>query len=233
MTRRHAVCHGSWMDTATAPMTRTSHPWLTYAQVALTLLATTMLGLRTLRTANGQTLAEPNASVQAWGAVAAGTATAATAVASVLLLAQRRRPAAAALVAALGLELIVLERVAAPPRLVTALPLVFSLALFALVGRRPAGGAAPRGEAAPSWRTAAGVVALVLMVPVGLLYLMSGLVVPAPALYAVYLMYGLLLAAAALLARRRSTWALAVPPAALGLWFLVVTLGGEYLGWQA
>jgi hypothetical protein len=219
------------MDIAIAPA-RTSSRYVTYLQAALTLTAATVFGLRTMSTAGGQSLVRSGAS-QGWGTLAVGTATAATMAAAVLLLAQRRRPAAAALVVALALELLVLGRVASPPYLVTAPALALVLALFAMQGHSRAGGAVTGGTA-PSWRGAAGVVGLALMVPVGVLYLLlSGLVIPAPAIYAVYLLYGLLFAAAALFARWRSVWALAVPPTAVALWFLVVTFGGEYLGWQA
>ena len=217
------------MDTAIAPA-RTSFRYVTYLQVALTLVATTVFGLRTMSTAGGPALL-PSGVPQVWGTFAVGTATAATMLAAVLLLTQRWRPAAAALVVALGLELLVLGREASAPYQVTAPALALVLALFAMQGRRHA---APPGGTAPSWRSAAGVVGLALMVPVGVLYLLlSGLVIPAPAIYAVYLLYGLLFAAAALFARWRSVWALAVPPAAVAAWFLVVTVGGEYLGWQA
>jgi hypothetical protein len=218
------------MDTAIAPA-RTSSRYVTYPQVALTLVATTVFGLRTMSTAGGPALL-PSGVPQLWGTLAVGTATAATMLAAVLLLTQRRRPAAAALVVALGLELLVLGREASAPFQVTAPALALALALFAIPGRRRAGGAAT-GAGAPSGGGAAGVVGLVLMLPVGLLYLMSHLVIPAPAVYAVYLTYALLIAAVALLARWRSIWALAIPPAAVAVWFLVVTLGGRYLGWQA
>jgi len=75
-------------------------------------------------------------------------------------------------------------------------------------------------------------VALLLMLPVGFQYLVSGLVVPAPDLYGMYALFALLLAGTAILARRRSWWVLAVPPLAAGLWFLLISIGGQYFGWQ-
>ena len=75
-------------------------------------------------------------------------------------------------------------------------------------------------------------VALVLMLPVGFQYLLSGLVVPSPDIFGMYALFGLLLAGAALLARRRSWWVLALPPLSAGLWFLLITIGGRFWGWQ-
>ncbi|MEO7980294.1 MAG: hypothetical protein ABI807_05325 [Sporichthyaceae bacterium] len=168
------------------------------------------------------------------------TAGAGAVAAAVLLLASRRRPAAAALALTLGLELFVLDVLAAPPRLVTALPLSLALALFlaarpsrADVDSSPAEPGDPPGAPPLPVRTAASVVALLLMLPVGLQYLLSGLVVPTPDLFGMYAVFAIQLAAAAVLAGRRSWWVLAVPPIAAALWFLLISLGSHYLAWQA
>lgn len=221
------------------PSTQTSHSPITYLQTGLALLAATVLGFRTVRTANGQAVPDTETASHILGAALTASAGAGAVAAAVLLLASRRRPAAAALALTLGLELFVLDLLAAPPRLVTALPLSLALALFLATGPSrpddnfPAGTDAPSGSAPQRpLRTAAIVVALLLMLPVGFQYLMSGLVVPAPDLFGMYALFAILLAGAAVLARRRSWWALAVPPIAAALWFLVISLGGHYLGWQ-
>ena len=211
-----------------------------YIQTGLALLAATVLGLRTVRTAIGQAVPRASTTTHLLGAVLTGASSALAVAAAVLLLAGRRRPAAICLAVTLGLELFVLDLVAAPPRLVTALPLGLALALF--LTTRPVSvthidemtvvdGTGAAARALPL-RTAAGVSALVLMVPTGFLYLMSGLVVPVPDLFGMYGVFAGLLVGAALLARRRSWWVLGVPPTAAGVWFLLISLGGQYWGWQ-
>lgn len=213
---------------------RTSRSLITYLQTGLCLLAATIFGFRTARTANGQGVPELDTAPHVLGALVVGSAAGLTVAAAVFLLAGNRRPAAAALTVTLVLELLVLGSIASPPRLVTALPLGLALALF-LVSRpgRAGEGAEPvSARATGSSRTAAAVVSLLLMLPVGFLYLMSGLVVPAPDLFAMYALFAALFAGAALLSRRRSWWALAVPPLSVGLWFLLITIGGRFWGWQ-
>lgn len=213
---------------------------LVYLQAGLALLAATVLGLRTVRTAIGQAVPQASTTAHLFGAVLTGASGALAVAAAMFLLAGRRRPAAVCLAVTLGLELFVLDMVAAPPRLVTALPLGLALAL--ILATRPGPNAYidemavldGTGVAAPArpLRTAAGVSALVLMLPTGFLYLMSGLMVPVPDLFAMYAVYAGLLVGAVLLVRRRSWWVLGVPPAAAGLWFLLIWLGGQYWGWQ-
>jgi len=216
--------------TTHAPSTRRSATPVVYIQVGLALVAATILGFRAARTALGQAVPGTDTALHVLGALVVGGAACLTTAGAVLLLANRRGSAVAALVTTLLLELVVLGAVASPPRLITALPLGLALALFLV----PDPGATSRpADAGSRSRTAAAVVALLLMLPVGFLYLMSGLVVPTPDLFGMYALFGLLLAGAALLARRRSWWVLAVPPLASGLWFLLISLGGEYLGWQA
>jgi len=223
------------LSTSTRSRSATVH-----IQTGLALLAATVLGLRTVRTAIGQAVPQDSTTVHLFGAVLTGASGAVAVAAAMFLLAGRRRPAAVCLAVTLGLELFVLDLVAAPPRLVTALPLGLALALFLATRPGPdehrdemavldgTGAAAP----ARPLRTTAAVSALVLMLPTGFLYLMSGLVVPAPDLYAMYALFAGLLVGAVLLARRRSWWVLGVPPAAAGLWFLLIRLGGQYWGWQ-
>lgn len=226
------------MVTTHAP-TQASRSPITYLQIGMALLAAVVLGFRTVRTANGQAVPDTDTASHILGAALTASAGAGAVAAAVLLLAGRRRPAAAALALTLGLELFVLDVLAAPPRLVTALPLSLALALFlatrpsrAGVDNSPAEAGDPLGAPPRPLHTAASVVALLLMLPVGLQYLLSGLVVPSPDLFGMYALFGILLAAAAVLARRRSWWVVAVPPIAAALWFLLISLGSHYLGWQ-
>lgn len=213
---------------------------IVYIQSGLALLAAAVFGLRTVRTAIGQAAPQAGTAAHLLGAVLTGASGALAVAAAIFLLAGRRRPAAVCLAVTLGLELFVLDLVAAPPRLVTALPLGLALALF--LATRP-GPDVPIDEmtvldgseaaaAARPLRTAAAVSALVLMLPTGFLYLMSGLVVPTPDLFAMYALFAGLLVGAVLLARERSWWVLGVPPASVGVWFLLIRAGGQYWGWQ-
>jgi len=207
--------------TSTRTPTRRAPTLIVYVQVGLALVAATILGFRAARTAIGQAVPEVDTTSHLLGALAVGVAASLTVAAAVLLLAGRRGPALAALGVTLLMELVILGAVASPPRLIAALPLGLAMALFVLTRPVPAG--APRTAAA---------VALLLMLPVGFQYLVSGLVVPAPDLYGMYALFALLLAGTAILARRRSWWVLAVPPLAAGLWFLLISIGGQYFGWQ-
>lgn len=213
---------------------RTSRSLITYLQTGLCLLAATILGFRTARTAIGQGVPELDTTSHVVGALVVGSAAGLAVAAAVLLLAGSRRPAVAALATALVMELLVLGAVAAPPRLVTALPLGLALALFLVSrpGRAAEGARTSPSTPGSSGRTAVAAVSLLLMLPVGFLYLMSGLVVPAPDLFGMYALFAALFAGAALLARRRSWWVLAVPPLSAGLWFVLISLGGRYWGWQ-
>ena len=211
------------MTTIMASTRRSSSP-IAYVQVCLALIAAAIFGLRTARTAIGQGVPEVDTTSHVLGALAVGAAAGLAIAAAVFVLTSRRGPALAALGTALLMELVVLGGIAAPPRLITALPLGLAMVLF--VRSRPA-------SSASTPRTAAAVVALLLMLPVGFQYLVSGLVVPSPDLFGMYALFALLLVGAALLARRRSWWVLAVPPLGAGLWFLLISLGGEYFGWQA
>lgn len=195
-----------------------------FGQVGFAVLAAVMFGVRVVRTATGD--AVPDESATTTGVLLGLLAV----VLSVLgaALATHGRAAALPLALALVLELSVLDRFLSSPRLVTAIPLVFALAM-ALV---PASTWSRRDEQrVDAARTAAVVVALLLMVPVGFFYFVTGLVAPAPDVFGAYALFGFLVLATVLLARRRSWWALAMPPVSAGLWFLMLWLGETYLDW--
>lgn len=214
---------------------------LAYVQVGLALLAAAVFGFRAVLTALGQGVPQTGTGAHLFGASVAGGAGALAVAGAMLVLTGCRRPAVITLAVALVLELFVVDLVATPPRLVTALPLGLALVLFLASRHTSAGDPQPHfaggpeaGPPAPAsaLRTAAAVVALVLMLPVGFQYLMSGLVVPVPDLFGMYALFAALFAGAALLARRRSWWVLALPPLSAGLWFLLITIGGRFWGWQ-
>jgi hypothetical protein len=77
-------------------------------------------------------------------------------------------------------------------------------------------------------------VALVLYIGTGLFpYLASGLVAPLWGTAVLYVGWLLGLWLTISLFRRRSAWALAMPVAAVGFWWLVITLGESLLDWTA
>ncbi len=81
-------------------------------------------------------------------------------------------------------------------------------------------------------RLAAAVVALLAMAPVGFFYAASGLLVPGPWLYLMWLLYLVLLGLAVWLARRGSYAVLAVPVVAAVAWWGVISLGEAYWAWS-
>ena len=81
------------------------------------------------------------------------------------------------------------------------------------------------------WPGVAAGVALLAMAPVGFFYAVSGLVVPGPWLFLLWLLYGVLLAAAVWLTRRRSYAVLAVPVVAGVAWFAIISAGEAWWGW--
>jgi hypothetical protein len=93
------------------------------------------------------------------------------------------------------------------------------------VGVRSAGRPATWG------RTTAAALSLLAMAPVGFFYAASGLVVPGPWLYLMWLAYLGLLAVAVVLTRRRSYAVLAVPVTAAAVWWALISLGDAYWGW--
>ena len=92
----------------------------------------------------------------------------------------------------------------------------------------PAGDSAPRGR--PGFVVAA-VLAWLAMVPVGFFYAASGLLVPGPYLFAMWLLYVALLAMAFVLTRRRSLLVLVPPVLGAVLWWAIVSAGEAWLGW--
>jgi len=96
--------------------------------------------------------------------------------------------------------------------------------------------ATPADRTAPEHRRGAGpvaaaVVAFLAMVPVAFFYAASGLLVPGPWLYLMWLLLLVLLVVAVLLARRRSYWVLAVPVVGGTAWWGIVSAGEAWLGW--
>jgi hypothetical protein len=81
------------------------------------------------------------------------------------------------------------------------------------------------------WPTVAAVVAFLALAPVGLFYAASGLLVPGPWLFLMWLLFLALVVVAVLLARRRSYWVLAVPVAGGTAWWGIVSAGERWLDW--
>ncbi|MDP8910014.1 MAG: hypothetical protein M3N47_13080 [Chloroflexota bacterium] len=76
-------------------------------------------------------------------------------------------------------------------------------------------------------------VALLLHTLVAFPYLMSVLMVPPYGVAFLWAVWGALLAMTVYVGRRRPLLALAVPPVAFGLWFVILLLGDVFLGWTA
>ena len=95
---------------------------------------------------------------------------------------------------------------------------------------RPTDDPTPRPPGGP-WPAVAAVVALLAMAPVGFFYAASGLLVPGPWLFLMWLLYAVLLGVAVWLTRRRSYLVLAVPVVAGALWFGIISAGEAWLGW--
>ena len=73
--------------------------------------------------------------------------------------------------------------------------------------------------------------AFVALVPVGFFYAASGLLVPGPWLFLMWLLFAVLVVIAVVLARRRTSWVLVVPVVGAGAWWAIVAAGEEWLGW--
>ena len=95
----------------------------------------------------------------------------------------------------------------------------------------PAGPPQPAVERGSAGPTAAAVVALLAMVPVGFFYAASGLLVPGPWLFLLWVVYLVLVSVGVRLFRRRSYLVLAVPVVAAVVWFGTLTAGEAWLGW--
>lgn len=193
------------------------------AQVVLSQIAAGVFAYRAIRTAD---LGDQ------WAGFFLVSLAALFALAAAVTAFRSPRWAALPLAGALFLELFVLDQFfgVAPPRLINAIPLLFALALAAVPG--PLGGLAQPTRASQPLSVAT-VISLVAMVPIGLLYLLTGLVAPAPDLFAAYVLFALLLGVAVWLARQRSWWVIAVPIVSAGLWPLMVWMGETFLDWSA
>ena len=75
------------------------------------------------------------------------------------------------------------------------------------------------------------VLAAVAHLVVGVFYAASGLLAPFYAIVGLWVWWLLLAGVLVRLARRGSWWTAAVPVVALGTWWLVLTLGEQFLGW--
>lgn len=214
-------------STTTAPTPATGRIPFIAAQGTLSLAAAAIFLFRAVRTASGDGL-PPDHHATAGLLLAAAAVLLSVGAAALAL--RSARLAAVPLAAVLSLELVLLGDYVAPPRLLAAVPLIGALAL-AIV---PRSRALPSASSTPArTRQVLTAVALVLMAPIGFFYLTTGLVAPAPDVFGAYALFGLLVAVAVHLARRRSWWVLAVPPASAGLWFLMLWLGESLLGWSA
>lgn len=91
---------------------------------------------------------------------------------------------------------------------------------------------APRKQHGP-WALVTGVIGMVLYVIVGWLYLGSGLVMPSPWFYLMWVVWLAGLWVIARVFKRSPAWTLAVPAGAAAFWFLVLMLGDALLGWTA
>ena len=86
---------------------------------------------------------------------------------------------------------------------------------------------------APAWAAqGARIAGFVLLVPVGLLYLSSGLLVPLPWLAGLWALF-VAFASYAVVHRREPWRVLAVPVVAVLFWLGAVSLGDAFLGWTA
>lgn len=195
-------------------------------QAALSVLAAAVFTFRGVRTALGDGM--PGGEPSGAGVVLA-TMAALLAVGAAALAFRSPRTAAVPLGVLLVAELLLLDRYLAPPRLITAIPLVVGLAL----ALGPWGGRAAERVTVSAPRRVVAVVSLLMLAPVGFMYLVSGLVVPGPWLFGMYALLAVLVVVTVQLARRGSFWALAVPPVAAGLWFAILTAGERFLDWQA
>jgi hypothetical protein len=83
------------------------------------------------------------------------------------------------------------------------------------------------------WQTVLGWVAFGLYLPIGLLYLISGLVVPLYGVVLLFAAWALLLIVLFRLLATRPAWALLIPALAVVLWVGVLAFGGSVLNWTA
>ena len=101
----------------------------------------------------------------------------------------------------------------------------------AVMTESPAGPPEPAVERQSAGPTVAALVALLAMVPVGFFYAASGLLVPGPWLFLLWVVFLALVSVGVRLFRRRSYLVLAVPVVAAVLWFGTLSAGEAWLGW--
>lgn len=83
-----------------------------------------------------------------------------------------------------------------------------------------------------AWSVVAQAVGFGLMLPIGYMYVVIGLVVPAPVLLPMWVAWAAIVAWA-VRNRDRALVVLGAPALAAALWLVVVFGGGELFGWQA
>lgn len=91
--------------------------------------------------------------------------------------------------------------------------------------------AAPHERTRFPARTALGWLGIVLQLLVGFPYLVSGLIVPSPYLFGLWLLWFTFMGTALWLVRTRPALVPLVPVAAFTTWFALLALGTHYLHW--
>jgi hypothetical protein len=124
----------------------------------------------------------------------------------------------------------------APPHLLAVLPLTAATVLLLLQMPASVDGAVtgPAGQGPTGgWRSAVGWAGIALQVLVGFLYLMSGLMVPAPWVAVLWLLWAALFAVAVRVRGRRPVWTPLVALLSVVLWWAAISAGEMVLGWTA
>ncbi len=189
--------------------------------VAFSVLAAAILAIRAFFTAT-----QPG--YLGWAALILCALAALSSVAAAVAVARGSAWALPGVALAVVLAAVVEVMPVAPPRLVSL--------LAALVAGAAAAASARENDAPTSragWQTVLGWVAFGLYLPIGLLYLISGLVVP---LYGVALLlaaWTVLLIVLFRLLATRPAWTLLIPALAVALWVGVLAFGGSVLNWTA
>lgn len=93
--------------------------------------------------------------------------------------------------------------------------------------------AVPKPRSGSTAGAVLGWVGIVLQLFVGFPYLISGLIVPRPYLFGLWLVWAAYTMGALWLLRRRPAVVPLVPLAALGTWFGLLALGARFLHWTA
>ncbi|GAC1325454.1 MAG: hypothetical protein NVSMB13_08630 [Mycobacteriales bacterium] len=91
---------------------------------------------------------------------------------------------------------------------------------------------APVLRRSPWWAQAVGWAGVALHIPVGFLYLGSGLIAPGYALLPLWALWAGLLVLAVRLLLRRPLLTPLVPVVAVALWAVVMAIGSQLLGWR-